>query len=224
MTEFRELLAHEANRHAVAPPPFALVLNRARRRRNRLLVGIVLGSSALCAAVIIPVVRVTNGHRTTTNAPIVHTLTSMPDLGVCADVKVRVAYPGGSGTFGSGTLVQIKLAVGQTVVLTASGTCGVEYFPDDVHLSLTPGQPPAPTFAGGLGGPAPSNTASSVTQPAGVATLQADPQTALAPHPVSFTAIAAGVSELPVGVDDNVQSKGLDTALTIEVTVTPSRS
>ena len=79
-------------------------------------------------------------------------------------------------------------------MLTAAGTCGVEYEPDDTHLVYTPRQPPPPLYLGG----APNAVASSPL-------VQTDAATpTLAPHPVSFTATATGTSTLPVVVDDQI--------------------
>lgn len=127
-------------------------------------------------------------------------------LGVCADVTVHATYPEGQADFVAGQSPKLILQVGQSFVLTAAGSCGVEYQPDDTHVVYTAGQPAPPFFLGGD----PNAVASSPP-------LQADATATLAPHPVSFTATATGTTTLPVIVDDQVAA--FDTAINIIVTV-----
>jgi hypothetical protein len=130
-------------------------------------------------------------------------------LGSCADVTVHATYPGGQAEFVAAQPARLTVLVGQSFVLTAAGTCGVEYEPDDTHLVYTPGQSPPPLFLGGD----PNAVASSPP-------VQTDAATAtLAPHPVSFTATAAGTSTLPVVVDDQISAAAFDTAINIVVTI-----
>jgi hypothetical protein len=131
-------------------------------------------------------------------------------LGVCADVTVHATYPGRQAEFVAGQSAKITLQVGQSFVLTAAGTCGVEYQPDDTHLVYTPGQPPPPLFLGG--------DPNAVTSPTPVQTDTA-PTATLAPHPVSFTATATGTSTLPVVVDDQISEAAFDRAINIVVTI-----
>jgi len=131
-------------------------------------------------------------------------------LGICADVKVHATYPGGQADFVVGQSAKITLQVGQSFVLTASGSCGVEYEPDNTHLVYSPGQPPPPLFLGG----APNAVASSPP-----VNPDPGPTATLAPHPVSFTAIATANTTLPVVVDDQVSEDAFDTAITIFVTI-----
>lgn len=131
-------------------------------------------------------------------------------LGVCADVTVHATYPGSQAVFVAGQSAKITLQVGHSFVLTAAGTCGVEYQPDDTHLVYTPGQPPPPLFLGG--------DPNAVASPTPVQTDTA-PTATLAPHPVSFTATATGTSTLPVVVDDQISEAAFDTAINIVVTI-----
>lgn len=130
-------------------------------------------------------------------------------LGACADVTVHASYLAGQAEFVAGQSATIIVQVGESFVLTAAGTCGVQYEPDDTHLVYTPGQPPPPLYLGGD----PNAVASSPL-------VQTDAATAtLAPHPVSFTATATGTSTLPVVVDDQISAAAFDTAINIVVTV-----
>lgn len=134
-------------------------------------------------------------------------------LGLCADVKVHATYPGGAADFVAGQSAKITLQVGQSFVLTASGSCGVEYEPDDTHLVYSPGQPAPPLF---LGGDPNAVTSSPPVNP------DPGPTATLAPHPVGFTAIATANTTLPVLVDDQVSAASFDTVITIVVAIRSS--
>jgi hypothetical protein len=132
------------------------------------------------------------------------------NLGSCADVQIAANYPGGRADFRVGEPAKIALGVGQSFVLTASGTCGVEYRPDNSHLVFTPGQSAPPFFLGGAPGQADSSP---------LATVGGGPVATLLPQSVSFTANAVGTSDLPVVVDDHVSADDFDTAIEIVIMV-----
>lgn len=226
MTDFHELLSAEAARQSAPPPPIGPILARARERQARRRITAAAGGVALCVIVGVPIGVL--GTRQPADKPVgqlaggtavpsqsaASSSTAAPNLGVCADVRVHVTYPGGETNFAPGAPAQITVNRGQSFILTASGTCGVEYEPDDVHLAYSAGQSAPPTYLGGAPWVVDSSppAASASGSPSG-------PSSTLAPHPVSFVALAPGTTSLPVLVDDHVSELAFDVAIKIKVVV-----
>lgn len=132
---------------------------------------------------------------------------SSPNLGVCADVSVRAEYPGGASNFVAGAPAQIDLKTGQSFVLTAAGSCGVQYVPDNKVVAYAADESNPPAFLGG----APNLPDTAVPTSADAS--------GLAPDPVRFTAISAGRSTLAVQVDDHINPSNFSVAIRIDVEV-----
>jgi hypothetical protein len=214
MTDIHELLSRAAAGHASAPPPFDSVLARARRRALRQAAA-TAGGLIVIAVIAVPA-SLAATHRARTSvassgfaatSPTDGDSTQLPNLGVCRDVEVHATYPGGQAVFVPGNDAAITLNVGQSFVLTASGTCGVQYEPDNKYVALAPGESSPPTFLGG----APNSSITAAASQGGSAPL--------APNSVTFTAIAAGTTSLPVQVDDHVSAADFDVAIRISLTV-----